>query len=199
MTELLSTIPILIEGGDLSGKTTLAQELKKQGFKARKYTWLKNNYFFKQALDKAKIGDNSDYEELFIKACELELERVDLFGNTDIQESSSIIRAFAYAYAIEEYDFLLKLEKLMTKYPKFYKIFHLHTSRESRVNRLTKRIDEDAANKTDMFVVTNPKISERIALGVYYGLALMKQEILDIDTGKTALHDGVKMINNYLL
>lgn len=191
--------PVLIEGADLTGKSSICNTLKQEGFQIRKYTWFKKNHLFNLALEKVRSGDRVSYEELFIKACDLELEKIELFGGVDFQESSSIVRAFAFAYSIQEFDFVMKLDKLITKYPKFYKVIHLHAPLDARLERLLERMESGKADQTDKLIINDPEVSQRLALGIYYALSLLKIEVVDIDTSENSLQDSTSIINSSIV
>ena len=165
-------IEILIDGADMSGKTTTINEFIRGCEKPyevrhlRLSTYNPVHLFARQKRKEYNHDFNRELASLYqaaiiadLRFFELEKHEVPI-----IQDSIIATRCFADYFAIGRYDIADEFDVLLSKYPKPKHSFYFTTAMTERSRRLEKRIREqpESITPTDLFIHTEPKRFERL-------------------------------------
>lgn len=189
---------VLIEGMDLSGKTTIAECLKSmikiEQIQCR--TLIKNNHIHDFTVQQSKMGDMprqliSELYKLAIKEdlCKYQLKDTGIL----LQDSYFALRSYAYEKDYGSSTIAEEMKKYLQMFPIPEFTFYLTASTEERIERNKKRNKPMAY--MEKLLVNEPEKFERIEANLKeITLQLFDAEVIDTE-GKTPM-EIAKYISN---
>lgn len=152
---------ICVEGMDLSGKSTVVKNLvEEEKFVPRRYVLTPDNPYYKLAESMNEDGTHTAEElgNMYVQALRHDVATFKRPTEDTVQESSLLLRSFAYHAARETPRIPEILEEIAMEHPKFDKTFILSASMEARKSRLENRIRlGEYVSKEDLIVITDPE------------------------------------------
>ena len=135
---------ILLIGVDGVGKTAVANHLAKHylaNFRVRANVLADNNQGFFCAC--STLRDRSvpvtEQTKSFIPSIHFDLDNYDKTETNIIQDSLTVVKLIAYHIACKDKGLVVDLEKLLSLYPKFDKVFFLEARHDIIKERLCNR------------------------------------------------------------
>jgi thymidylate kinase len=149
---------ILIEGVDLSGKSSIRKYLNRNDilWGKRHMSLLKFNALYEMARSIPKNGAEW-IGYLYEGALVYDLDAFEKPDGNTIQDSTILLRSLAYHKAAGFEDVVARFERLAERHPSFDAVFVLTASVEARMQRLNERISRTGSRITrnDRLIVTN--------------------------------------------
>jgi thymidylate kinase len=148
----------LIEGVDLSGKSSVLKALNKGTYQNRHSSLLGRNKVLEVAREAHK--DGSEWiGHLYVQALEYDLQHFRWPTKPTIQDSTILLRSLAY-HIVAGYDLVVnKLTRLAVSHPRFTAAYVLTATMDARKERLQARMQEGVKKVTpnDLKILTDPK------------------------------------------
>ena len=199
--ETNSYIPfVLLEGMDLSGKSTMLTGLKKllPDWKTT-HVGLSDDKTMYALAHKMNRSDTTWSKEeigyLYTAGLTIEIESFTWPTNPTLQDSCMLLRALAHHTAYGSKNVIPKLEELAERHPKFSEAFVFTASITERIKRLQIRELENPknVNDTDRFVITNPDMFAKMDQAIiYYAKKYFQAEV--IDTGTMTVKETLELL-----
>jgi cytidylate kinase len=157
-------IDLLIDGLDLSGKTTMANNFAKASgidYRINNNKLSRINPIHDFA---AKMSDSNLYHDAVIGKLYLAGLMNDIYSYVDdgvptIQDGTVATKSIAY-HIVRKTPFILdELQDLLKKYPNPKEAIYLYASIDERIKRLEKRkqLKPETVTRTDLLMTTDPK------------------------------------------
>jgi len=188
---------ILFEGTDLTGKSTITKVMaEKYDLQLRRNSWLISNPIFDKAKECLKIDAFSEAgRKLLIDALKYEIDNYQLEKDT-LQDSSTLFRAMAYHYGLDNKRMLDELVKIGDLYPKFDKVYLLSADMNAKLERLKSRKLKGLDDKTDRLVESDPDLTIKMASGLKLYLLEFYNDIIEIDTSGLTIEEALSKVEN---
>lgn len=199
MKSNLKTDFILLDGMDLSGKSTILKEIKNNDQK-----W--DSYHIGLSHDKSMysvanhINRNGDWSAreigyLYLAGLELDIYNFKYPTLPTIQDSCVLLRAFAHHSVYGNMDIIKRLEKLAEQHPKFSKSFVFTVDIKTRIKRLNDRLilNLGKVDKSDNIIITNPELFIGMDNAIVkYAKKYFQAEI--INTANLSIQETVRLV-----
>ena len=156
---------VLLEGVDLSGKSSVISRLVKkyEHWRHQHYTITGSNKILEVAREIEK--DGSEWiGHLYAKALEYDISQFQWPEVNTIQDSTILLRSLAYHAAARYQQVVHELETIALKHPKFTSSYVFTASIEVRKERLKERIQSGSKKVTvnDLKVIRDPEFFMRM-------------------------------------
>jgi thymidylate kinase len=158
---------ILFEGLDLSGKTTLCREIRRVlGWELRRNSLMPvgANPLYENAETARLHYSASDIEigRLYLDALKWELMNYEKSTIPVIQDSTILLRSFAYHIANGNEELAYKFSELLDSHPRPLISFICKASPQKRIERLKGRIERGNVANEDLLVRDAPSLFARM-------------------------------------
>lgn len=188
---------VLLEGVDLSGKSSVIKHLvkKHKDWRHQHYTIVGSNNILDVAREIEK--DGSEWiGHLYVKALEKDLHFFKWPETNTIQDSTILLRSLAYHAAAKYTKIVHELETLALRHPKFSVSYVFTASIEVRKERLKERMQSEPKRVTanDLKVIRDPEFFLRMESAmVDYAQTLFGAMV--IDTSSMTVEDVANSIS----
>ena len=196
MNTVRNSIYMLLEGVDLSGKSTIIKSFvasSQEDWAVRHMSLVDKNPLFETA--RALKKDGSEWiGHLYVEALEYDLEHFVQPTKKTLQDSTLLLRSLAFHSAAKFQNVLRKLEVLALQHPQFDKAYVFTADLETRRERLRRRKNEGGritSNDLKIFSDTSFFLKMERAL-TEYAVALFGAHV--IDTSNLTVGEVVQQI-----
>ena len=157
----------LIEGLDLSGKSTLCRLLRDHlGLPLRRNSLLEPgaNHLFEAAREAHIAGsaDDASIGQMFLEALEYELDQYQPASSPHLQDSTILTRSLTYHTALENQDLAARFSRLFPHHPVPALVFLCRPTIAVRLRRLEGRISRGNDTPEDFVVRDNPEMFRKM-------------------------------------
>lgn len=178
---------ILLEGMDLSGKSTVLSELKKLFNWNSNHLSLSENKLMYSIVNRiSKSGNYSKAEigYLYVAVLNMEIGNFTWPSSPTFQDSCVLLRALAHHTAYQNKDIVFMLEKIAETHPKFSESYLFTASIKERIRRLNKRQSQDPTknDNTDRLILNNPELFVEMEKAIImYSKKYFNANVIDSD------------------
>jgi len=188
---------VLLEGVDLSGKSSTIRSLKTlvPAIHVRHSSLLESNRFLDVAKTTNKDG-SARVGHMYLKALDYDLENFVWPKIDTVQDSTILLRSLGYHAAANLKELLKEFEKLIYSHPHFDQIFILSASIEERRRRLLSRLKKhpNKVTRNDLLIIENPEFFVRMEKSLVFYATKYFAPLVVVDTEKQTSLEMAKQI-----